>query len=178
MRLWAHSLGILYKFHGKFDLHGTSMGPNPVGFGSNLSCNISPNATKFFTHVLTYGLFHVKCCTFSLTGVKIQLLPIHSKHMVLWPFGYTKLNSKILEREIIVNILKSSLKFSMEKYMVNGEDIFSKNSVTLTTSLLCYFSNWWFTVISIGLYYSEDVTVDFWTFRHDLSNKIVSEYHF
>ena len=38
----------------------------------------------------------------------------------------TKLSSKILERGIIVNILKSSLQFSMEKCMVNGEDILLK----------------------------------------------------
>ena len=51
----AHRLGVLlYKFCEEFDLHGMSMGPNPEGFGSNLSWNISPNATKFFTHVLTY----------------------------------------------------------------------------------------------------------------------------
>ena len=42
------------NFGWEIDLHGTSMGPNPEGFGSNLSRNISPNATKFFTHVLTY----------------------------------------------------------------------------------------------------------------------------
>ena len=42
------------NFGREIDLHGTSMGPNPEGFGSNLSRNISPNATKFFTHVLTY----------------------------------------------------------------------------------------------------------------------------
>ena len=41
-------------------------------------------------------------------------------------FGCTKLSSKILERESIINILKSSLKFSMEKCMVNGEDILLK----------------------------------------------------
>ena len=55
VQLRAHRLGILlYKFLEEFDLHGTCMGPNPEGFGSNLSRNISPNATKFFTHVLTY----------------------------------------------------------------------------------------------------------------------------
>ena len=42
---------VIYKFWGEIDLHGTSMGPNPEGFGSNLSRNISPNATKFFTHM-------------------------------------------------------------------------------------------------------------------------------
>ena len=55
VQLQAHHLGILlYKFREEFDLHGTSMGLNPEGFGSNLSRNISPDATKFFTHVLTY----------------------------------------------------------------------------------------------------------------------------
>ena len=55
VQLQAHRLGILlYKFREEFDLHGMSMGPNPEGFGSYLSHNISPNGTKFFTHVLTY----------------------------------------------------------------------------------------------------------------------------
>ena len=69
------------------------------------------------------GLFHVKRTLLFSQRVKIQLLPIHSKHMVLWPSGCTKLSSKILERGIIVNILKSSLKFSMEKCTASGEDI-------------------------------------------------------
>ena len=41
------------KFREEFDTliytaRDTSMGPNPEDFGSNLSRNISPNATKFF----------------------------------------------------------------------------------------------------------------------------------
>ena len=39
---------------------------------------------------------------------------------------FCKIKFQKLEREIIVNILKSSLKFSMEKCMVNGEDILLK----------------------------------------------------
>ena len=70
--------------------------------------------------------------------VKIQLLPIHSKHMGLWPSGCTELGSKILERGIIVNILKSSLKFSMEKLCTaSGEDILF-NNVNLATLKLWY----------------------------------------
>ena len=44
------------KYIGFFDFTLKSMGPNLGGFGSNLSCNISPNTTKFFTHVLTYHI--------------------------------------------------------------------------------------------------------------------------
>ena len=40
------------NYVGCFDLHASlPVGPNP-GFGSSLSQNISPNTTKFFTHVL------------------------------------------------------------------------------------------------------------------------------
>ena len=52
MQLRANRLGILL-YREEFDLRDTSMGPHPEGFGSNLSRNISPNATKFFTHILT-----------------------------------------------------------------------------------------------------------------------------
>ena len=79
---------------------------------------------------------------------KIQLLPIHSKHMVLCPIGCTctKLSSKILEREIIVNIiikifiavLYGEMHGEWRGHFVKT----AKNSITLTTSLLCYFSNW------------------------------------
>ena len=52
----AHHLGLfLYQICRVFWFTRKSMGPNPGGFGSNLSCNItiSPNTTKFFTYVLT-----------------------------------------------------------------------------------------------------------------------------
>ena len=35
-------------------MYAKSMDPNPGGFGSSLSRNISPNTTKVFTNVLTY----------------------------------------------------------------------------------------------------------------------------
>ena len=43
--------------------------------------------------------------------------------MTFWIY---KLSSKILDREIIIKILKSSLQFSMKKCMVNREDILVK----------------------------------------------------
>ena len=100
-----------------------------------------------------YGLFHIKCTLFFSQRVKIQLLPIHSKHVVLWPFGCTKLSSKILEHGIIVNILKSSLKFSMEKCTASGEDILF-NDANLATLKLWYVSMKEWMVIWISLYYT------------------------
>ena len=86
-----------------------------------------------------HGIFHVKHTLLFSQRVKIQLLSIHSKHMVLWPSGCTKLSSKILEHGIIFNILKSSLKFSMEKCTASGEDILF-NNVNLATLKLWYAS--------------------------------------
>ena len=51
---------------------------------------------------LVFGLFHIKHTLLFSQRVKIQLLPVHSKHMVLWPSGCTKLRSKILEHGIII----------------------------------------------------------------------------
>ena len=102
---------------------------NLTNYGYYKICAISLHLWQLFKHIKNLNLivlFHVMCTLLVSQRVKIQLLPIHSKHMVLWPFGCTKLSSKILERQIIVNILKSSLQFSMEKCMVNGEDILLK----------------------------------------------------
>ena len=114
----------------------------------------SPPHQKFREKTLTpsFGLFHVKRTLLFSQRVKIQLLPIHSKHMVLWPSGCTKLSSKILERGIIVNILKSSLKFSMEKCTASGEDILF-NNVNLATLKLWYASMKEWMVIWISFYY-------------------------
>ena len=82
------------------------------------------------TTFLILGLFHLKRTLLVSQRVKIQLLPKFWQFIqntwFLWPFGCTKLSSKILDCEIIVNILKSLLQFSMEKCMMNGEDILLK----------------------------------------------------
>ena len=57
----AHRLGLLvYKLRRMFWFTRKSVGPNSGGVGSNLNHNVSPNTTKFFTHVLTYVFYNNK----------------------------------------------------------------------------------------------------------------------
>ena len=121
-------------------------------FGSCSSLEILWIESCFLWEII-HGLFHIKRTLLFSQRVKIQLLPIHSKHMVLWPSGCTKLSSKILEHGIIINILKSSLKFSMEKCTASGEDILF-NNVNLATLKLWYASMKEKMVIWISLYYT------------------------
>ena len=123
--------------------------------GMSLYCRVRKKPTNQPTRSIgtVLGLFHIKRTLLFSQRVKIQLLPIHSKHMVLWPSGCTKLSSKILEHGIIINILKSSLKFSMEKCTASGEDILF-NNVNLATMKLWYASMKEWMVIWISLYYT------------------------
>ena len=52
----AHRLGTLYR-HKCENLH---LLPNPGGFGSNLTQNISLNTTEFFIRALTYVLLQIQ----------------------------------------------------------------------------------------------------------------------